>query len=173
MAVALVDGVEHDAGVVDRGLLVRDVSDAQAEEVVDRRHPTGTGLREVVVRRDEVRALTEQRVQVQGRGGNERLALASLHLRDVAFVQRHRAHELDIEVALADGPLRRLANRGERLGQDVVERLAFREPVAEIRGTRAKPVVRESLGPGFERVDLLDDLPQSSELTLVGIEDPG
>ena len=65
VAVTLVHRLEHDARVVDRRLLVRDVRHGHAEQVVDRRHPAGTGLREVVVRCDEVRTLSRERVQVQ------------------------------------------------------------------------------------------------------------
>ena len=171
VAVPLVHRLERDAGVVDRGLLVRDVRHAHPEKVVDRRHPAGTRLGEVVVRRDEVRALAGERVQVERGGGDERLAFTGLHLRDVALVERHRAHELLVEVALAQRPARRLADGGERLREDVVELLFLRQALAELGGARAQRVLGKRLRGFLERVDLLDDLPQSSKLALVGVEE--
>ena len=47
----------------------------------------------------------------------ERLALAGLHLGDVALVQENPAHELHVESAQAQRPLRRLAAVGEGLRQ--------------------------------------------------------
>ena len=89
----------------------------------------------------------------------------------MALVQRHRAHQLNIEMTLAQRSSRRVADDRERLRQDVVERLALCEAVAELRGARPQGVVGQRLRPGLERVDLHDDLLQSSELGLVGVED--
>jgi hypothetical protein len=63
------------------------------------------------------------------------------------------------------------ADRGEGLGQDVVERLTLGDTVAELGRSRAKRVVGQRLGLVFERVDLRDDLLQSSKLALVGVEE--
>ena len=150
---------------------MRDVRHAHSEKVVDRRHPAGARLGEIVVRRDQVRALAGKRVQIERRGGDQRLAFTGLHLRDMALVERHRAHQLLVEVALAERPARRLANGGERLREDVVELLFLRQALAELRGARAQGIVGEGFGRFLERVDLLDDLPESSELALVGVEE--
>ena len=64
------------------------------------------------------------------------LALTGLHLGDVAEVQRRAAHHLDVVRPLAEHPLGRLADRGERLRQQVVERLAVGEPLLELLGQR-------------------------------------
>ena len=74
--------------------------------------------------------LPVERVEVGRQGRDERLALTGLHLGDVAQVQRGAAHDLDVEVALAEGALARLADRGERLGQEVVEGLAVGQALA-------------------------------------------
>jgi hypothetical protein len=50
-----------------------------------------------------------QGVQNHGQGGDQGLALAGLHFRDLALVQDHAAHELDVEMAHAEE--RRLASR--------------------------------------------------------------
>jgi len=45
-------------------------------------------------------------------------------------VQHHAADQLRVEGALANRPACRLPDRGERLGQEVVELLAFREALS-------------------------------------------
>ena len=101
-----------------------DHADGQAEEAEDRAHPVRVALREVFVDRDDVRALAGQRVQVGGQRRDERLAFAGAHLRDLAVVQDHAADQLHVEVAQPERAARGLADHGERLGQDVVERSA-------------------------------------------------
>ena len=94
------------------------------EERVDPAHPLGVTGGEIVVHRHEVHPSPVEGVEVDGQGGDEGLALAGLHLGDPAEVQRHAAHELHVEVALAEDAPRRLADDGEGLDQQVVERLA-------------------------------------------------
>src|SRR4051794_12705557 len=106
------------------GLHVLQHADRDAERVVDRRHPLGVAAGEVVVDRDDVDALPRERVEDDGQRGGERLALAGLHLGDVAAVQHHAADGLHVEVAHAHRALAHLADDRERLGQQVVERLA-------------------------------------------------
>ena len=109
-------------------LLVRDAvhdqSDAQAEEAVHFAHPLGVALGEVVVHRHDVHALAGQCVQVHRERGNERLAFARLHLGDARAVQHDAADDLHGEVLHAEHAPRGLTAGGERLGQDIVERLA-------------------------------------------------
>ena len=62
-----------------------------------------------------------ERVEVRRQRRDERLALAGLHLGDPAEVQRGAAHELHVEVALAEHPAPGLAHGRERLGQQVVQ----------------------------------------------------
>jgi hypothetical protein len=59
-------------------------------------------------------------VEVHRHGGDQRLALAGLHLGDHAPVQRPGPDDLHIEVALPQHPPRRLAHHGVGLGFDVV-----------------------------------------------------
>ena len=92
-------------------------------------HPLGVVLGQVVVDRDDVDAAAGQRVQVGRQHSGQGLALTGLHLGDVAQVQRGAAHELDVEVALAEHPGRRLADGRERLGQQLIERLAVGVPL--------------------------------------------
>ena len=114
-------------------------------------------------------ALAGKRVEVARERGHERLALARLHLGDLTLVQGHAADELHVEVAQADGALGRLAHDGEGLGQQVVERLAGGEALAEQTRLVAELVVAHGLVGGLERVDGVDVLPIALQV-LVGAE---
>ena len=117
-------------------------------------HQLGLVLGEVVVDRDDVHALALEGVEVGRQGRDEGLALTGLHLGDVAQVQGGAAHDLDVEVALAEGPLGRLADGGERLREDVVEGLAVGQSLAEDVGLRAQLGIGELLEVLLDRVDL-------------------
>ncbi len=60
-------------------------------------------------------------------------------------MQHHAAHELHIEVPLAERPLGRLAHRGESLGQQIVEALAVGQPLAELIRLAAQLIVGKRL----------------------------
>ena len=66
-------------------------------------------------------APAREAVQVHRERGDKGLALAGLHLGDLSLVEHDAADELNIEMAHADRPLRRLAHHGEGLGKDLVE----------------------------------------------------
>ena len=95
-------------------------------KLVDLAHPVGVAAGEVVVHRDDVHALAGERVEIDRQRRDERLAFAGLHLGDAALVQHHAADELDVEMALAERALGRLAHGREGLDQDIVELLAGR-----------------------------------------------
>ena len=59
-----------------------------------------------------------------GKRRDERLALAGLHLGDLALVQHRAADELHVEVPHVQHALAGFADDSEGLGQQVVERLA-------------------------------------------------
>ena len=75
-------------------------------------------------------ALAGERIEIDRKGRDQRLAFAGLHLGDVALVQHHAADQLHVEMALAEGALGRLAHGGEGRHQQVVERLAVGELLA-------------------------------------------
>ena len=131
------------AGVSGLALLVRepvhDTADGEPEEFIDLPHPLRVAAGEVVVDGDHVDAEARQRIQIDGEGGDKRLAFTGPHLGDVAAVQDHAAHELDVEMALAEGPLRRFPNGRKGLGQDVVEVFA-----AARRALKASVMARSS-----------------------------
>ena len=142
----------------------QDAADLEAEEAVDPAHPLRVALGQVVVDGDDVHALARQRVEVGRQRGDQGLALAGLHLRDVAEVQRRAAHDLDVVVALAERALGGLADGGERLGQQLVERLAVGVALLVLVGLRAQlgvaevdEVLLERVHLDGDRLELLDD----------------
>ena len=114
-----------------------------AEEAVDPAHPFGVQGRQIVVDRDQVRAIAGEPVQIQRQGGDQGFALAGLHFGDAAFVQDDAADHLDVEMALADGPLGRLADHREGLVHQIIEALAGGEPGLEFVGLGTQRLVRK------------------------------
>src|SRR6185437_1118906 len=132
----------RDVGVV-RGTPLRrprlgviQTGDVEPEIGVEVPHPLRVAARQVRVDRDEVRALSRQRVQIEGQRRDQRLALARRHLGDLAEVKLDAAHQLDVvvhhvPVELVPGdhdrrteePASCLAHRGERFGEQFVEHL--------------------------------------------------
>ena len=95
-----------------------------------------------------------ERVQIQRQARDERLALTGLHLGDVALVEHDPAHQLDVEEPLTRLALARLADRRERLVEDVVERLAVRNPLPELGALGVELRVAQRLEVGLERGDV-------------------
>ena len=134
---------------------VLDVGGAHAERLEDGQRPLAVALGEVVVHRDEVHAAAGERVQVERLRRDEGLSLAGLHLGDVALVEDDAAHQLHVEEADADRALERLAHRGERLEEQVVERLAVLDPLRNSTRLRGELLVGQLLELGLERADVL------------------
>ena len=133
---------------------VLDEAHLHAEEAVHLPHPLAVATGQVVVDGDHVHVVAGQGVQVAGQRGDERLALAGLHLGDLAVVQSHAADELHVEVTQPQRAHRGLAHGGERFGQKALEILSVLGAFAERGGERAKLLVRARLHLGFEAVDL-------------------
>ena len=165
-------------GVRDLALRVVEVvlndADGHPEEAVDAAHPLGVAPRQVVVHGHDVDALALERVQIGGQRGDERLALAGLHLRDLALVKHRAADELDVEVAHVQHAPAGFADHGERLDQQVVERFAFRQPRAELRRLGAQLLVGQRLNRRLERAHFGDERAQPLQFTFVlGTDDFG
>ena len=157
--------------VVDVGA---DAAHGQAEPAVDAAHPLGVTGGQILVHRHHVHAPPVERVEVGGQRGDERLALARLHLGDPAEVQRHAAHHLDVEVALAEHPPGRLAHHGVRLDQQVVEVLALVQALPELDRLVPEGVVAQRLHLGLEVADQGHQLGQAPDLlALAGAQDLG
>ena len=132
--------------------VVLDDADRHAEEAVDPPHPLGVAACQVVVDRDDVDAPARQRVQVGRQRRDQRLALAGLHLGDLAVVQDDAADQLHVEVPHVDRAAPGLPHDGERLGEQVVDGRALRQPLPELGGLRPQRLVGERLDSGFEGV---------------------
>ena len=124
---------------------------------MDLAHPLRVAAGEVVVDGDEVDALAGDPVEIRRQRRHERLALTGLRLGDPAEVERGAAHELDVVVALADGPGRRLTHDGERLDQEVVDVGTVVEPLTELVGLGLECVVGQCLDFRTQRVDVRND----------------
>ncbi len=135
---------------------VDDHADGQAEEIIDLAHPFAVAAGEVVVDGDDMDALAGQCVEIHRKGRHQRLAFAGLHLGDVALMQHHAADQLDVEMPLAEGALGGLAHGGEGRNQDVVERLAVGELLAEFGGTGLERLVGKRGDLGLKRIDVVD-----------------
>ncbi len=157
-----VGAVHHVAGVravlLLVGLHVLQHPHRDPERVVDRAHPFRVAAGEVVVDGDQVHALAGQRVERHRERGRERLALAGLHLRDAALVQRHRADQLHVEMAHPHRALAGLAHDREALGEQRVEILAVRGALAQRVDPLAQLRVAVVFELGLERADQRDAL---------------
>ena len=138
-----------------------------AEEAVELPHPLGVARGEVVVHRDQVRALAGQRVQVHRQGRRQRLALTGLHLRDAPAVHHDAADELHVVVPHPERAHAGDAHGREGLREELVERLALRDALLEGRGVAAQLVVAELLEALLERSDLRDERLHLLELAFV------
>jgi len=142
--------------VVKKARLVLDDAHGKAERVICRAHPVGVPPGEIIVHRDQVRALAREGVQVQGERGDERFSLARLHLRDLALVQYVAAYELDVEVAHLELSPRHLTDGREGPGQYVLDRLAARELFLQSGRKLLETLVAQSLHLGFKGVYLVN-----------------
>ena len=137
-------------------------------------HPLAVALGKVVVDRDDVHAVSGERVEVSGECGDERFALAGLHLGDAPLMEHDAADELHAVGIKPEHAARGLAHGGEGFGQNVVERFAVGEPRLEFRRLGAQLLVRQSVVLVRHRLDLIDDRINALELPLgVGAEELG
>ena len=167
----VVGGIGHVGGIGRAAFLVGQAMDdgarGEAEEAVDLAHPSGVALGEIVVHRHHVNALAGERVEIDGKGGDQGLAFAGLHFGNATLVQHHAADQLHIEVALAERTLGGLAHRGESRNQQVVQLLALSKLFPEHGGAGLERIVGEGCEFGFERVDRLHPAAVLGDLPLV------
>ena len=104
--------------------VVLEHADRKAKAMVNRPHPLRVALCEVVVHGHEMRTVAREPVEIKRQRRDERFTFTRLHFRDLALVEHDPAQNLHVERAQADATLRDFAHSRERLGQDVVKRLA-------------------------------------------------
>jgi hypothetical protein len=114
-----------------------------------------------------VHAATAERVQIGGQRGDERLALAGLHLGDLAAVQHHAADQLHVERPHSEDALGRLASRREGRDEKILDLGSLIELLAELGRARAQLVVAQGGELLFDRVDLVHQRPEPLELAIV------
>src|SRR5262249_26771598 len=83
------------------------------------------------------------------------LPLTGLHLGDVTLVEDDATHHLDVEGALPERALRRLADGRVRLEEELLEGLAVLVPLLELDGLGRELVVGELLELGLQRRDVV------------------
>ena len=147
-------------------------ADLEAHPPVDLTHPLRVAPGQVVVDRDQVDALAREAVEVGRQGRHQGLALTGLHLGDPAEVEGRAAHQLHVEVALADDPVGRLPHGREGVDEEVVQLLAVLQPLAELGGLGLQLVVREGLHLGLDGVDVGHEAGERLDLlAFTGAED--
>ena len=153
--VAAADGVLV-RRIIDPGELVGDHADAEPEQRVDGAHPACAHSGEVVVGGDEVPAAPLQGVQHERKRRHQRLALAGLHLRDLPAEEHRAADQLHVVVALAEGPLARLAHERERFRHQGLQRFSALGARPQLIQLAAEGRLGQAFELPLERVDLGD-----------------
>ena len=133
--------------------IVDDEADGQTQKPIDLAHPFRVALGQIVVDRDDVHALSRQGIEIGRQDGDQRFALAGLHLRDAALMQHDAADELHAVRPHAEHAVRRLAADGKRLGQEVVEVLAALIALAELVRLFTQLLIRQRLHLVLHRLD--------------------
>ena len=106
----------------------------QAQKAVYLAHPLAVTRGKVVVDRDNVHAVSGQRVEVRRERGDKRLSFTGFHLGDSPLMEHDTADKLYAVGTQADDAVGGLAYRGERFREDVVERLALGQTPLELVG---------------------------------------
>ena len=119
-----------------RGHAGNDQAGGQAHIAVDLAHHLGLILGQVIINSDQVDTVAGQSIQVQREYGGKGLAFAGLHFRNTALVQHNAAHQLDGICPQAQHPVRGLTDGSKSLGQNIVQGLAFCQPLLEQAGLR-------------------------------------
>ena len=112
-------------------------------------------------------ALTRERIQIDGQGRDESLALARAHLGDVALVEGDTAEHLHVEVTHAERAPRSLADGSKGLRQNCIQALALCQAHPELRCQARKIRVREHFHGGFVLVDLAHDAAHAPQVSSV------
>ena len=145
-----------------------DHTDRQAEETVKLPHPFRVAAGEIVVHGDDMDTLALDRVKIGGQRRHQRLALARAHFGDLAAMENDTAYHLHVEMPHAEHADRGFAHGRERFGQDVVQRLAVFQLLAELVRLGLQLFIGQSLKLLLQRVDLIDDLVHRLDVTIVG-----
>ena len=111
--------------------------------------------------------LPVKRIEIDGKRCHQGLAFAGLHFGDAAFVLHHAADQLDVEMALAEGPPGGLAHGGEGRHEKIVEALAGGQLLLEHGGAASQRLVGQGLHFRLQGVDLGHDGAVLGDLAVV------
>ncbi len=144
-----------------------DDADRQAERMVKLSHPLRVAFGQIVVDGDEMGAFALERVQIEGKRGDQCFSFTGFHFSDATLIQDHAADQLDVEVPHVQPAARHLPADGEGLGQNVIERFPRLEALLEILGLIGQPLIGQRRQGRLEAVDALDDRPQRLDLAII------
>ncbi|GBD37333.1 hypothetical protein HRbin36_02464 [bacterium HR36] len=114
LAIGAVSNVAFVGPATLRSIHVRlNVTGGDTHALIDGRHPFAIPAGQVIVDRNDMDPLAGQRVEHRRQCGNQRLAFARGHFRDLALVQHNAAEDLHIEVSHILVSPRGLTNRRE------------------------------------------------------------
>ncbi|MNF33723.1 hypothetical protein D3C84_145450 [compost metagenome] len=145
--------------------------DRHAEEGEQRAVRLRITLGQIVVHRHHVHTATGQRVQIGRQRRGEGLAFTRLHLGDAVGVQHHAADQLHVEVTHAEHPAGRLAHRGERFRQQLLQGLTLLQALTVLGGLRLQLAIGQCLELRLHRIDLFYNFAQSLERSVVPAAD--
>ena len=123
--------------------LLGDDAGAQSQQIVNRAHPAGVALGQIVVRRGDVDAFAGQGMQRADQRGGQRFAFAGLHLGDKAIVKRESADDLRRNGMLVQRTARGFAGQCEDFFLDLVEGRAGSNPPPQFGDAIAQRAVRQ------------------------------
>jgi hypothetical protein len=112
-------------------------------------------------------ALAGQRVEICRKRGDQSLALAGLHLGDLAGVQHHATDQLHVEMAHIEDAFAGFADDRECFHQQVVDRLAIGNTLPELARLVSKLLLGKGLHLRLERTNFRDARHEPLELALV------
>ena len=135
-----------------------DHAGSHAQEGINRPHPLGVALRQVVVHGDDVHSHARQGIQVCRQRRHQGLAFAGAHFSYIPLVQYDAAEQLHIEMAHVQGPFASLAHQGECLRYELLQGFAAFRPGSQLRGLLRELGVRERGNALLERVDPFNGL---------------
>ena len=139
----------------------------QTQEFIQRTHPVGIATRQVIVHRNNMNTFASECVEVYGQGRNQRLAFTGTHFGNFAFVKRHAADQLHVEVTHPHNAFAGFAADGKGFGKNLIKGLALAEAGLELFGLAPQLLVGERQHLLFERIDGLNRLEHALDLTLI------
>ena len=95
----------------------------QSQEFMNPSHPLGITVRQVVVDRYNIYALSFQCIQIGGQGGNQSVSFAGTHLSNTALMQDNTTDQLYPIMFHIQNTLGSLPDSGKGLGKNIIQRL--------------------------------------------------